>query len=388
MGYDGLELACWGDHFDVDRGDRAAGLRGRAPRAAGAPRPAVPRDLDPPRRPGGVRPDRRAPQGDPAAATSGATAIPRACASAPRTRSDARRRGGAARSASTSSTASPARASGTRSTPSRRPSQEYWEAGFGDFAERWTPILDAFDKHGRELRARGAPDRDRVRHRLRRARARGGRRPQAFGFNYDPSHLGYQGVDYVKFIRTFGDRIFHVHMKDVWWGHGDGTVGVFGGHTSFGDARRFWDFRSLGHGDIKLRGHHRRAQRRRLPGPAERRVGGLAHGPRARRDRGGGVRASGSTSRRRTSRSTPPSTGTSSDPPAALRHGRRWPGRLHRRRAPRRLRPRPTGCPGRRGALVGSDAGARVGARSRPRLRAGVRLVAGDARARARTPGG
>ena len=73
-----------------------------------------------------------------------------------------------------------------------------------------------------------------------------------FGFNYDPSHLGYQGVDYVKFIRTFGPRIFHVHMKDVWWGHGDGTVGVFGGHVNFADPRRFWDFRSLGHGDIKF----------------------------------------------------------------------------------------------------------------------------------------
>ena len=57
---------------------------------------------------------------------------------------------------------------------------------------------------------------------------------------------------YVKFIREFGDRIFHAHMKDVWWGHGDGTVGVFGGHTDFTDARRFWDFRSLGHGDIKF----------------------------------------------------------------------------------------------------------------------------------------
>ena len=29
-----------------------------------------------------------------------------------------------------------------------------------------------------------------------------------------------------------------------------GTAGVFGGHTSFGDARRFWDFRSVGRGDI------------------------------------------------------------------------------------------------------------------------------------------
>jgi sugar phosphate isomerase/epimerase len=38
-----------------------------------------------------------------------------------------------------------------------------------------------------------------------------------FGFNYDPSHLGYQGVDYVAFIRRFRDRIFHMHVKDVWW---------------------------------------------------------------------------------------------------------------------------------------------------------------------------
>jgi sugar phosphate isomerase/epimerase len=56
----------------------------------------------------------------------------------------------------------------------------------------------------------------------------------------------------VKFIRQFSDRIYHVHMKVVWWGHGDGTVGVFGGHTDFADPRRFWDFRSLGHGDINF----------------------------------------------------------------------------------------------------------------------------------------
>ena len=73
-----------------------------------------------------------------------------------------------------------------------------------------------------------------------------------FGFNYDPSHLGYQGVDYVKFFREFSDRIFHAHMKDVWWGHGTGEVGVFGGHTNFGDHRRYWDFRSIGHGDIRF----------------------------------------------------------------------------------------------------------------------------------------
>lgn len=41
-------------------------------------------------------------------------------------------------------------------------------------------------------------------------------------------------------------------MKDVWFerGRGDGTVGVFGGHADFGDARRAWNFRSPGRGDV------------------------------------------------------------------------------------------------------------------------------------------
>ncbi|MDD5707785.1 MAG: sugar phosphate isomerase/epimerase, partial [Kiritimatiellae bacterium] len=59
-------------------------------------------------------------------------------------------------------------------------------------------------------------------------------------------------VDYVKFLRSFPDRVFHMHVKDAWWGHGDGTVGVFGGHTEFADPRRYWDFRSPGHGDINF----------------------------------------------------------------------------------------------------------------------------------------
>ena len=129
-------------------------------------------------------------------------------------------------------------------------SQEYYEKGFKDFAARWTPILDAFEKvdvnfalevHPTEIAFDIAT--------AQRALAAVGNHKR-FGFNFDPSHLAYQGVDYVKFIRDLGTRIYHVHMKDVWWNHGDGTVGVFGGHTNFGDSRRFWDFRSLGHGDI------------------------------------------------------------------------------------------------------------------------------------------
>ena len=74
----------------------------------------------------------------------------------------------------------------------------------------------------------------------------------AFGFNYDPSHLGYQGVDYVAFLRKFADRIYHVHMKDVYWSAHPTEAGVFGGHLAFGDPRRFWDFRSLGRGSINF----------------------------------------------------------------------------------------------------------------------------------------
>ena len=43
-----------------------------------------------------------------------------------------------------------------------------------------------------------------------------------------------------------------MHVKDAWWGHGDGTVGVFGGHVDFGDPRRYWDFRSPGRGDVNF----------------------------------------------------------------------------------------------------------------------------------------
>ena len=129
-------------------------------------------------------------------------------------------------------------------------SQAYWDKGFADFGARFTPILDVFEKvdvnfalevHPTEIAFDIATSQ--------RALAAVNQHPR-FGFNFDPSHLAYQGVDYVRFIRTFGARIFNAHMKDAWWGKGDGTVGTFGGHTSFGDARRTWDFRSVGRGMI------------------------------------------------------------------------------------------------------------------------------------------
>ena len=128
----------------------------------------------------------------------------------------------------------------------------YWNNGYEYFGQRFKPILDAYDAINVNFGLEVHPTE--IGHDIASAQraveaVNGHKR---FGFNYDPSHLGYQGVDYIKFIRTFGRRIFHVHMKDVWWDHGDGTVGVFGGHTEFGDPRRYWDFRSIGHGDINF----------------------------------------------------------------------------------------------------------------------------------------
>ena len=123
-------------------------------------------------------------------------------------------------------------------------------AGFQDFADRWNPILDVFDEvgvrfalevHPTEI-AFDVPSAERA------LEAVDGR--AAFGFNYDPSHLAYQGVDYVAFVERFGDRIYHAHMKDVWWSDVPRASGVFGGHLDFGHRDRYWDFRSVGRGRV------------------------------------------------------------------------------------------------------------------------------------------
>ncbi|MDR1881080.1 MAG: sugar phosphate isomerase/epimerase [Tannerellaceae bacterium] len=126
------------------------------------------------------------------------------------------------------------------------------DKGFEDFARRFTPILDEYQKLGIRYALEVHPTEiafDTVT--ARRALDALDWHP-AFGFNYDPSHLGYQGVDYVDFIYQFPERIFHVHMKDVYWSETPKQVGVFGGHVTFGDPRRYWNFRSVGRGRIRF----------------------------------------------------------------------------------------------------------------------------------------
>jgi sugar phosphate isomerase/epimerase len=126
------------------------------------------------------------------------------------------------------------------------------DEGYAEFARRFTPILDEFQKLGVRFALEVHPTEIAFdTYSAGRALEALGGHP-AFGFNYDPSHLGYQGVDYVGFIYRFPERIFHVHMKDVWWSDTPREVGVFGGHMTFGDPRRYWNFRSLGRGKINF----------------------------------------------------------------------------------------------------------------------------------------
>ena len=123
------------------------------------------------------------------------------------------------------------------------------EAGFAQFAERWNPILDVFDECDVKFALEVHPSEIAFDlYTAERALAAIGHR-QAFGFNFDPSHLHWQYVDSVEFIRAFPDRIYHCHMKDAIHTL-NGRSGILASHLNFGDPRRGWDFRSLGRGGV------------------------------------------------------------------------------------------------------------------------------------------
>ncbi|MBL7206702.1 MAG: sugar phosphate isomerase/epimerase [Candidatus Aenigmarchaeota archaeon] len=125
------------------------------------------------------------------------------------------------------------------------------DAGFELLLERWDPILDVFEECGVMFGLEVHPTEiayDIVTA-ARAIDALGDR--EEFGFNFDPSHLQWQSVDPVCFIKEFSDRIYHVHMKDCAVTL-NGRAGILSSHLNFGDPNRGWDFRSLGRGDVEF----------------------------------------------------------------------------------------------------------------------------------------
>jgi len=246
FGYDGLELACWGDHFEVDKADQAYCDARRALLAehhlqlfaisSHLVGQAVCDRID--ARHQSILPDYVWGDGDPEGVRG------RAAEELIKTGQAAARLGVKVVNGFTGSSIWPLLYA-FPPTP-----MSMIDEGFADFGRRFTPILDAFAEVGVKFALEVHPTEiafDIVT--AERALEAVGNHP-AFGFNYDPSHLGYQGVDYVEFLYRFKDRIFHAHIKDAAWADRLGPSGVFGGHLAFGDSRRFWDFQSPGRGDI------------------------------------------------------------------------------------------------------------------------------------------
>jgi sugar phosphate isomerase/epimerase len=249
FGYDGLELACWGDHFEVDKAladpDYSARKRDTLDKY-GMQVFAISNhlvgqgvlDIIDARHKAILPPDVWG-DGDPAGVNARAAEHMKNAARA------AQRLGVSVVNGFTGSSI-------WQWLYSFPPvSNEMIDAGFQLLAERFNPILDVFAECGVKFALEVHPTEIAFDlYSAERALDALGHREE-FGFNFDPSHLIWQGVDPVEFIRRFPDRIYHVHMKDAIVKL-NGRTGILASHLNFGDPRRGWDFRSLGRGGVNF----------------------------------------------------------------------------------------------------------------------------------------
>ena len=128
-------------------------------------------------------------------------------------------------------------------------SQAVIDDGYADFARRWNPILDVFDEVGVRFAHEVHPSEIAYDYWTTRKTLDAVDNREAFGLNWDPSHFIWQDLDPVGFILDFADRIYHVDCKDT-KKRFDGRNGRMGSHLPWADPRRGWDFVSTGHGDV------------------------------------------------------------------------------------------------------------------------------------------
>jgi sugar phosphate isomerase/epimerase len=249
FGYQGLELACWGDHFEIDNAledDGYITARRELLERYGLECHAISSHLvgqavcdvvD--ERHQAILPEHIWGDGDPAGVSA-------------RAAEDMKN---AARAAQKLGVGVVNGFTGSRIWPylySFPPlSDEMVAAGFDDFAEKWNPILDVFGECGVRFALEVHPteiafDLYTAQRALEVLDHR-----EEFGFNFDPSHLLWQGVDPVEFLRAFPDRIYHVHIKDAIVTL-NGRSSILSSHLNFGDPRRGWDFRSPGRGGVNF----------------------------------------------------------------------------------------------------------------------------------------
>jgi sugar phosphate isomerase/epimerase len=263
-GYDGLELACWGDHFEVDRAiaepDYVRGRRERLERhglgcwALGAHLvgQAVGDPID--ARHKGVLPPEVWGDGDPEGVRTRA---------AERMKDTARAAAAFGVQVVTGFTGSPI----WHMLYSFPPND--WaeiERGYDEFAERWGPIVDVFDSEGVRFALEVHPTEIAYDFVTTRKTLAALDRREGFGINLDPSHFIPQFLDPAAFAAEFADRIYNVHVKDS-QRMLDGRRSILGSHIDFGEADRGWTFVSPGHGDVDFEALFRVLNRIGYDGP-------------------------------------------------------------------------------------------------------------------------
>ena len=259
------------------------------PGGARAQPPELLRDRRPPRRPGGVRPDRRTPPRHPPARGLG------------------RRRPGGR----TTARGRADEGHGPGGGPARRDAGERLH-GLGGLAHALLVPTERLRRGRARLRGLRASAGARsstcstpracasgsrcTRPRSRTTSSRRGRRSmrsaaaRASGSTSTRATSRHQHLDSAAFVLEFADRIYHVHVKDSKKTL-DGRRSILGGHLNFGELERGWDFVSPGHGDVDFEALDPRPEQDRLRGAALDRVGGLRDGPRVGRAGRAGVRA-------------------------------------------------------------------------------------------------
>ncbi len=263
-GFDGVELACWGDHFEVDRaitepgyaGERRELLDGKGLRCSAIGAHLVGQAVCDPidDRHRTILPPEVWGDGDPEGVRRRA---------AERMKDTARAAAAFGVEVVNGFTGSPV----WHMLYSFPPNDfDAIERGYEEFAERWGPILDVFEAEGVRFALEVHPTEiayDFVT--TAKTLAAIDRRP-GFGINLDPSHFAHQFLDPAAFAIEFADRIYHVHVKDS-RRFLDGRSSILGGHLNFGESQRGWDFVSPGHGDVDFEVFFRALNRIGYTGP-------------------------------------------------------------------------------------------------------------------------
>jgi sugar phosphate isomerase/epimerase len=130
---------------------------------------------------------------------------------------------------------------------------EMVEGGYADFGKRWGRILDVFEEVGVKYALEIMPGE--IAYDVEtwnRAYEAVGRR-ENFGVNLDPTHLVWQMLDVIEVVRAIGGSIFHVHCKDARM-HLTGLNSVLGSHLPPGRGARAWEFVTVGRGEVPFEG--------------------------------------------------------------------------------------------------------------------------------------